>query len=130
MENLLPTNATELAQTLGIAVLLFFGLSIFAGVMILYMKGENRKWEQRELHSREVYQSIITQVTQGREQDFELLKSALDDNREQISINRGLVEKIKTMQQTHETAMRDIFAKLERILENRCINHLKQPGNS
>jgi hypothetical protein len=120
----LPSNATELAQTLGIAVLLFFSISIFAGVMILYMRGENRKWEQRELHSRDVYQSIIHQVTSGREQDFELLKQALDDNREQISINRGLVERIKAMQQAHETALRDIFAKLERLLENRCINKI------
>lgn len=125
MNMLLPANSTELAQTLGIAVLVFFSLTIVAGLMMLYMRGENHKWEQRELHNREVYQSIIRQVTQGREQDFDLLKSALDDNREQISINRGLVERLKAMQQQHETAMRDIFVKLERILENRCINLLK-----
>lgn len=117
---LLPSNATELAQTLGIAVLLFFSVFIMAAVMIAYMRGENRKWEDRERHTAAVYQSIIDQVTESRQKDFDLLQQSLADNREQISINRGLLERSK---QT-EAAMRDIFDKLSRLLEDRCRHHI------
>lgn len=120
----LPSNATELAQTLGIAVLLFFSVLVVGGLMISYMRTETRKWEDREKHAADVYQSIIKQVAESQEKEYHLLKAALDDNRDQISINRGLVERIKTMQRDHETSMRDIFDKLSRILEDRCRHHL------
>lgn len=92
--------------------------------MISYMRTETRKWEDREKHAADVYQSIIKQVAESQEKEYHLLKAALDDNRDQISINRGLVERIKTMQRDHETSMRDIFDKLSRILEDRCRHHL------
>lgn len=120
MESLLPASATELAQTLGIAVLLFFSVFIMGVLMIVYMRGENKKWEDRERHTAAVYQSIIDQVTASRDKDFALLSTALEDNREQISINRGLLERAK---QT-EAAMRDIFEKLSKILEDRCRHHV------
>jgi hypothetical protein len=120
MESLLPSTATELAQTLGVAVLLFFSVFIMGVLMIVYMRGENHKWEDRERHTASVYQSIIDQVTENRDKDFALLKATLDDNREQISINRGLLERAK---QT-ESATRDIFEKLSRILEDRCRHHI------
>lgn len=121
---LLPKNANDLAETLGIAVLLFFSISIFATVMIIYMRGENKKWEEREVNTANVYHTIIEQITLSRNEDMKLLTAALDDNREQISINRGLVERIKAMQLAHEVAMRDIFDKLSRILEDRCRHHI------
>jgi len=120
----LPSNATDLAKTLGIAVLLFFSVLVVGGLMISYMRIETRKWEDREKHATVVYQSIIKRVAESQEKEYHLLKATLDDNRDQISINRGLVERIKTMQRDHETSMRDIFDKLSRILEDRCRHHL------
>lgn len=119
--DLLPKNAIELAQTLGIAVMVLFSLIIFAGVMVLYMRAESRRWEDREKRTSEIYQSIVDQVNKAREEDMKLLKRALDTTDEQININRGLLER----QSKSETALRDIFEKLSKILEDRCRNHFQ-----
>lgn len=122
---LLPVNSIELAKTLGISVMVLFSLIIVATVLYVlmrsYMDGENKKWEAREQHTASVYKDMIDQVTAARDQDMALLKTALDDNREQISINRGLLER----QRQNEQAIRDIFEKLSRILEDRCRHHIQ-----
>jgi hypothetical protein len=126
--DLLPNNAVELSKTLGIAVMVLFSLIVVSTILFLlmksYMSGENKKWESHEAHTVTVYKDMIHQVTAARDKDLQLLQDALADNREQIGINRGLVERIKAMQQSHETAMRDIFDKLSRILEDRCRFHI------
>ncbi|MEI6846574.1 MAG: hypothetical protein WCK32_00820 [Chlorobiaceae bacterium] len=135
MDNFGFGSANELAAQLGIAVLLFFSLVALALIMLKNMKTEALKWEQREKNTTAVYQSIISEISKTRDKDFDLLKGALDDNRDQISILRGVVERLKAMQHesnnhrnTSEQAFRDLFTKVSVILENRCINHLKHPA--
>jgi hypothetical protein len=132
MSELFTGNANELAATLGISVLVFFSLVILGAIMILYIRSEGKKWVQREKNTTDVYQSIITQITQTRDKDFELLKGVLSDNRDQINLLRSVIEKLKSMQHdsdnhrdANDTALRDIFLKLAHLLENRCVNHLK-----
>jgi len=121
--DLLPKNSLELAQTLGIAVMVLFSLIIVSTILFLlmrsYMASETAKWETREAHTTMVYKELITQVTASRDKDVDLLEKALADNREQISINRGVLE----MQKQSDQALRDIFTKLSRILEDRCRYH-------
>lgn len=121
--DLLPKNSLELAQTLGIAVMVLFSLIIVSTILFALMKGymssETKKWETREAHTTTVYKELITQVTASRDKDVDLLEKALQDNREQISINRGVLE----MQKQSDQALRDIFKKLSRILEDRCRYH-------
>jgi len=122
--DLLPKNSLELAQTLGIAVMVLFSLIIVSTILFLlmrsYMGSETHKWETREAHTTAVYKELITQVTASRDKDVDLLEKALADNREQISINRGVLE----MQRQSDQALRDIFTKLSRILEDRCRYHI------
>lgn len=123
--DLLPKNSLELAQTLGIAVMVLFSLIIVSTILFAlmrsYMASETKKWDTREAHSTTVYKELITQVTASRDKDVDLLEKALADNREQISINRGILE----MQRQSDLALRDIFTKLSRILEDRCRNHFQ-----
>ncbi len=125
MNTLFPGDLNQLAAQLGIAVLLFFSLLALAAIMLIYIKSESRKWDKRDQHTSDIYKNIIDQISTAREKDFELLKKALDDNRDQVSILRGLVERMKAMQQQSDTAFRDLFTKVSTILENRCINQLK-----
>ncbi len=125
-------DPNELAATLGVAVLLFFALLALSIIMLWYIRSEAKKWEQRELNTTTVYKSIIDQISKTRDKDFDLLKGALDDNRDQISILRGVVERLKAMQnesnnhrETSDQAFRDLFTKVSVILENRCIHQLK-----
>jgi hypothetical protein len=124
-------DPNQLAAQLGIAVLLFFALLALAIIMLWYIRSDAKKWEQRERNTTAVYQSIIDQISKTRDKDFDLLKGALDDNRDQISILRGVVERLKSMQnesnnhrETSDQAFRDLFTKVSVILENRCIHQL------
>ncbi len=125
MEQLFQTSG-KLAETLGIAALLFFSVIIMGIIIYVILEKEAKKWEQRERHMKQVYQSLIDQVSADRKQDYDLLKATLDDNRDQISIMRGLVERTKQMQVHTDQAFRDLFDKLSRILENRCISHFQK----
>lgn len=133
MQQLLNGETTELAATLGISVLVFFSLVILGTIMMLYIRSENAKWVQREQNTKEVYQGIIDQISRTREKDFDLLKGVLEDNRDQINLLRTVVEKLKSMQHESDThrdasdkALRDIFIKIEHLMENRCVNHLRK----
>jgi secreted Zn-dependent insulinase-like peptidase len=120
-------DPNQLAAQLGIAVLLFFALLALAIIMLLYIRSEANKWEQREAQTKEIYQSIITQISSSQAKDFELLKESLEDNRDQISLIRSLVERTKTMQMQNDRAFQDIFKKLSHVLEDRCRNHYPKP---
>lgn len=121
--DLLPKNSLELAQTLGIAVMVLFSLIIVSTILFLlmksYMASETQKWETREAHTAGVYKDMVSQVAGARDKDMELLRSALEDNREQISIIRGVLERQKQSDQ----ALRDIFRQLSSILQDRCRHH-------
>ena len=123
-------DPNQLAAQLGIAVLLFFALMALAIIMLIYIKSEAKKWERRERQTTEVYQSIITQISSSQTKDFDLLKGALEDNRDQISLIRSLVERTKTMQMQNDRAFQDLFKKLSHILEDRCRNHLHKPAQN
>lgn len=91
-----------------------------------FINAETKKWEVRDRQQDELYRSIINQVNERAQKDYLLLKDTLDDNRDQVNILRSLVERTKTMQQQSDAAFRDLFEKVSKILENRCVNHLKQ----
>lgn len=107
-------DPNQLAATLGVAVLVFFALLAICGIMMIYI---------RKTH--EMYRNIIDNITASSERHFKLLERTLEDNRDQINILRGLVEKTKTLHQQSDTAFRDLFKKLSSILESRCYVHLK-----
>lgn len=122
-KDLMPIDSIGLADTLGLASMVLISLIIVvtAGFMLTrsYIAGETRKWEQREMHTSQVYRDMVTQVTASRDKDMALLKDALDDNREQISLMRGVIEK----QKVSDKALRDIFEQLSSILQDRCRHH-------
>ncbi len=113
-------SANELASQLGIAVLLFFSLAIFSTIMLLYIRGENHKWEKREASTTDVYKSIIAQTTASQQKDFDLLKQTLDDNREQIQAITRLVDRVKALQEQSDYAFRDLFGTLKEHTANPC----------
>jgi 5-bromo-4-chloroindolyl phosphate hydrolysis protein len=117
-------SANELAGQLGVAVLVFFCMIILGSIMLLYIRGENHKWEKREEMQASTYRSIIEQVTLSQSKDFDLLKQTLSDNREQIQIITRLVDRIKTMQEQSETAFRDLFALQNNHTQNPCYQKL------
>lgn len=113
-------DANALAGQLGIAVLVFFCMVILGAIMLLYIRGENRKWEKREESNAKVFESIITQVSKSQTKDFDLLKQTLDDNREQIQAITRLVDRVKILQEQSDTAFRDLFTTLKDHTQNPC----------
>ena len=108
-------DPNQLAQNLGIAVLLFFALLAVCGIILLYM---------RKTH--EMYQSIIQSMTASSDKHYKLLEDTLRDNRDQINLLRGLIEKTKTMHQQSDQAFRDLFRQVSEILRNRCYTHFNK----
>jgi len=108
-------DPNQLAQQLGISVLLFFSLIAVCLVILHYI---------RKTH--EMYQRIIDGITASSERHYKLLEDTLRDNRDQINILRGLVEKTKTMQQQSDQAFRDLFQKVSTILETRCHTYMNK----
>lgn len=120
-------DANALAGQLGIAVLVFFCMVILGAIMLLYIRGENRKWEHREESNAKVFESIIAQVSKSQTKDFDLLKQTLDDNREQIQAITRLVDRVKIMQEQSDSAFRDLFATLKDHTKNPCYQKLLNP---
>lgn len=123
----------ELAGQLGIATLLFFSVIIIAGVLFVYIRSQAqnqqkaleiqaRENDERQQKERAIYDKIIDTIRQDREKDQQILTNALEDNRQQISVLRSVVEKMKS----HDQAVQVLLDKTSRILENRCINQLKK----
>lgn len=70
-----------------------------------------------------VYESIIKQNAESRQKEFQLLQQALNDSRDQLGMLRAVFERMKQMHQQSDRAFSDLFTKISKILENRCINH-------
>lgn len=123
----------NLPMQLGVAVLLLGAFYVFAKVVRSWMKSESDKWqetvwqqaresEQRQAKEKAIYDKIIETIRLDRDKDQQILMSALEDNRQQISVLRSVVEKMKS----HDRAVQVLLDKTSRILENRCINQLKK----
>ena len=121
----------NLPLQLGIAVLLLGALIIFAGIVRHWIKSENDKWqetikvqahetEQRQEKEKAIYTQIIETIRQDRDKDQKILMSALEDNRQQISVLRTVIEKIKGQ----DTALQVLLKKTSSLLEDRCRNHI------
>ncbi len=109
-------SVLQLGQQYGISALLFIFL-------IVYLRSNDRKWEMRERNMVSVYESIIRQNSESRKKEFELLQQALNDSRDQLGMLRAVFERMKQMHQQSDRAFSDLFTKISKILENRCINH-------
>ena len=112
----------ELAGQLGIATLLFFALAAVVGVLFVYIRSQARQQDDRIRNEREIYTSIISTIREDREKDQKILMGALEDNRQQISMMKTLIEKMKGQ----EMNLQVLLNKTSSLLENRCIHNLKK----
>jgi hypothetical protein len=110
----------QLGQQYGMSTLLFVFL-------IIYLRSNDRRWEEREKSTVQIYESIIRQNAESREKEFSLLQQALNDSREQLGMLRAVFERMKQMHQQSDKAFSDLFTKISHILQNRCVNHPNHP---
>lgn len=115
-------EANTLAETLGIATLLFFAIALVVVTLIIYIKTQGKKEESASSQNATTLNKVIDTLREDKEKDRTVLMGVLEDNRHQIEITRRLVEKVDS----HGTAMQILLNKTSSLLEDRCRNHIKQ----
>jgi hypothetical protein len=107
------SSLLELAKQLGIAVLLFGALLLFAKIVKHWINSEQERWAA-ELSIREKKNDADkAMLTSLIEKNYTILHQTMLDSREQILVITRLVERVKTMQESSDTAFRDLFLKYE-----------------
>ena len=115
-------EANTLAETLGIATLLFFAFALVTIALIIYFKIQHRKEDKTFSQNTVTMHKVIDTLREDKEKDRAVLMGVLEDNRQQIEITRRVVEKIDS----HGQAMQVLLNKTSQLLENRCINQFNK----
>lgn len=115
-------EANTLAETLGIATLLFFAIALVVIALIVFIKTQSREKESTSSQNTTTLHKVIDTLREDKEKDRAVLMGVLEDNRQQIEITRRVVEKIDA----HGQAMQVLLNKTSQLLENRCINQLNK----
>lgn len=115
-------EANTLAETLGIATLMFFAFALVTIALIIYFKIQHRKEDKTFSQNTVTLHKVIDTLREDKEKDRAVLMGVLEDNRQQIEITRRVVEKIDA----HGQAMQVLLNKTSQLLENRCINQFNK----
>ena len=115
-------EANTLAETLGIATLMFFAFALVTMALIIYFKIQHRKEDKTFSQNTVTLHKVIDTLREDKEKDRAVLMGVLEDNRQQIEITRRVVEKIDS----HGQAMQVLLNKTSQLLENRCINQFNK----
>lgn len=115
-------EANTLAETLGIATLLFFAIALVVIALIIFIRTQSRKEESASSQNTTTLHKVIDTLREDKEKDRAVLMGVLEDNRQQIEITRRVVEKIDS----HGQAMQVLLNKTSHLLENRCINQFNK----
>ena len=115
-------EANTLAETLGIATLLFFAIALVVIALIIFIRTQSRKEENASSQNTTTLHKVIDTLREDKEKDRAVLMGVLEDNRQQIEITRRVVEKIDS----HGQAMQVLLNKTSHLLENRCINQFNK----
>ena len=117
------TSIVSLGQEFGISALLFV-------IFLVYNRGEQKKWIQRETNLITLYESIVAQVKDNRKDEFKLLNDTLTDNRVQLGMLKETLTHIENLSNTTQTAFHDMFNELRAITSKRCVNELNKHPHS
>lgn len=103
----------ELGKQFGVSALLFI-------IFIVYNRGEQNKWAQRERSQSALYESIISQIKETRVNDFKILNDTLVDNRVQLGMLKETLTQIEHLSSFSNQAFRDMFGELKQLSSRRC----------
>lgn len=118
-------EANTLAETLGVATLLFFAIALVVIALIVFLKTQSREKESTSSQNTTTLHKVIDTLREDKERDRAVLMGVLEDNRQQIAITRRVMEKINQ----HGQAMQVLLNKTSALLEDRCRNHINLKQN-
>jgi len=110
--------ANTLANNLGISTLLFFGLVLVVGALVIYIRQQANKEQRQTEANNQTLHKVIDTLREDKDSDRRILMSVIEDNRQQIDIVRRVVDSIKAQDQ----ALQVLLQKTSTILEHRCHN--------
>ena len=119
----------EFLNELGVIGALFIVILVFLKLESrksqAFIDAETKKWEVRDQHQAELYKSIIDQVSERSQRDYNLLKETLEDNRSQMGMLKETMREMKQLNTSSTQAFRDLFAEIRKYSEReRCIHKL------